>query len=85
MRLLLCGVFIVGLLSSSCMASGNKGKRVNDNMLPILGAVGKEVLFEAQSDVPKITQEMGSQVTHLSTLRKTCQHRPNFIQQADGD
>jgi archaellum component FlaC len=82
------------------MASGNKGKRFNDNsesvgriealtkhitktmaevsadMLPVLGAVGKEVLFEAQSDVPKITQEMGSQVTHLSTLRKSRQHSP---------
>jgi outer membrane murein-binding lipoprotein Lpp len=66
MRLLLYAALAAGFLTSSCMASDNKGKRSDDNskpvsriealakdltqimkeasadMLPILGAVGKE-------------------------------------------
>jgi hypothetical protein len=33
-----------------------------------VGAVGKEVILEAKWDVPKVAQELGSQVTHLTSL-----------------
>jgi hypothetical protein len=38
--------------------------------LPIVGAVGKEVFREAKADVPRVAQEFGNQVSHLSSIRK---------------
>ena len=49
---------------------------VSADVLPIVGAVGKEVFREAKSDVPKVAQELGSQATHLSSLRKPRQSNP---------
>jgi hypothetical protein len=46
---------------------------VSADMLPILGVDGEEVLLEAKSDVPKVAQEIGSQVTHFSPLRRSRQ------------
>jgi hypothetical protein len=49
---------------------------VSADVLPIAGAVGKEVLHEAKSDLPRVTEELGSQVTHLTSPRKSRQSRP---------
>ena len=49
---------------------------VSADMLPIVGAVGKEILIEAKSDVPKVVEELGSQTTHPSSLRKSRQSSP---------
>lgn len=49
---------------------------ISADMLPIVGAVGKEAFLEAKSDVPKVAEEIGSQVTHFSSLRKPRQSSP---------
>ena len=49
---------------------------VSADVLPIVGAVGKELLHEAKSDLPRVTEELGSQVAHLSSLRKSRQSSP---------
>jgi hypothetical protein len=49
---------------------------VSADVLPIVGAVGKEVFLEAKSDAPKAAQELGSQVSHLSPLRNSRQSSP---------
>lgn len=49
---------------------------VSADVLPILGAMGQEVLLEAKSDAPKVAEELRSQATHLSSLRKSRQSTP---------
>lgn len=49
---------------------------VSADVLPILGAMGQEVLLEAKSDAPKVAEELRSQATHLSLLRKSRQSTP---------
>jgi hypothetical protein len=44
---------------------------VSADVLPILGAVGKEAWREAQSDAPKIAEELGHQAPHLLSIRTT--------------
>jgi hypothetical protein len=46
---------------------------VSADVLPILGAVGKETWREAQSDAPKIAEELGQQTPRLLSIRKTPQ------------
>jgi hypothetical protein len=47
---------------------------VSADVLPIVGAVGKEVFLEAKSDVPKVAEEISTQVTHFSSLRESHQN-----------
>lgn len=46
---------------------------VSADVLPLLGAVGKEAWREAQSDAPKIAEELGHQTPRLLSLRKSPQ------------
>ncbi len=44
---------------------------VSSDVLPILTAVGNELLVEAKSELPKVAGELQSQMTHLSSFRKS--------------
>jgi hypothetical protein len=66
----------VGRVQAFAKHVTNTVSEVSTDVLPIVGAVGREVILESKSDVPNVAQELGHQVSHLSLIRKPRQPSP---------